>query len=189
MPQLNSHFEHSDGAFYIVIGSASVLAMIVFVFGIRVLKRVRRVALTARHPLRSSLPMQIPPTPTPLSQPEPGTKHAMWRGGWWGPSWSDANQRTAWWRKMMHHKQAAVSRGRPSSMATCDEYGQPMWINEKADLARARDAVVHERHEKEKEFARMKTMKREWKESAKRGEPWESRPHEWDWHGREGWAK
>lgn len=116
--QLATHLETTEYAFLGIAGGASVLGILVFIYGSRILRKVRRVALSGRAPqsLRVlAIPMRHQPT---LGPSRPYLK------------------KPSIWARMFKPKSKDFS-----AIETSDPR-DPIWINEKADRARARDAFM-----------------------------------------------
>jgi magnesium transporter len=134
--QLSTQLEQVDYAFAAVAGTASMLGILVFIWGARILRKVRRVALSGRAPpsLRIlAIPMRHGSgTGVPII---PSNRKAFNRIPRVTPS-----KATGLWARLF-----AFGRGRGSrrfeSIETSDPH-DPIWINEKADQARARDAFM-----------------------------------------------
>lgn len=112
-----------------VTGAASFLALLVFLYGARILRKVRRVALSGRAPpsLRMlAIPMRQG-THTNWSLPRRTDLRTQILVGR-RPTLMDRIFRRKAWRKA-------------NSIQTSDPC-DPVWINEKADQARARDAFM-----------------------------------------------
>ena len=124
LTQLNTQIESHPYAFYFVTGSASLLAFFIFLGGMRVMRKVRRVALSdssipsydrliaarALHEARTTLG----------DQPSTGMM----------PKLNMTN--AALWSRLFRRR---VLQARDKLRGT-----EPVWINKRADLARARDA-------------------------------------------------
>jgi magnesium transporter len=142
--QLTSHFESSTYGFYAASGSAALLATLVFVYGIRVLRRVRRVALTGKTPRRGLVLFGRAPTMEPTPPWEAQLEdHFRCNDPITGAPWAQPEalkaqgalrRKLAIWDWILRRKGHVP--GSP---------GDPVWINRAADMARARDAMQGER--------------------------------------------
>ena len=158
--QLTSHLEASPAAFYIVSGSVTALAMLVFAYGLRVLRRVRRVGLSrSTGPSRTALAIgentQLDSTIARriVQDDNPPLKWSIW---------------SAIFKRQAKRDAAATSPVADPLKAKAIGSSTPLWINEKADLARARDAVHHAEMQKAKEAATGRRLREaaRWKQAS-----------------------
>lgn len=127
--QLVTQLEQTDYAFVAVAGTASALGILVFIWGARILRKVRRVALSGRAPpsLRIlAVPMRHGGMPIPTSNRK-------------APRVARASPRRpgAWARLFGFRRDTR----RFEAIDTSDPH-DPIWINKQADQARARDAFM-----------------------------------------------
>jgi magnesium transporter len=156
---LTTELEQSPYAFYAVTGSAAFLAAVVFVFGLRIMRRVRRVALTGPVPRRRFLIFRRQPPPAEISWNDfplymPGTDHLTG-----GPRVNSSavttvnvlKKKLAIWDWLFRRRNAVPS-ARVKWMRTQkvkSGAAEPVWINQQADQARARDAMRGQQMEAE----------------------------------------
>jgi magnesium transporter len=199
--QLTSHFEESTYGFYAASGSAALLATLVFVYGIRVLRRVRRVALTGKTPRRGLVLFGRAPTMEPTPPWETQLEdHFRCNDPISGAPWAQPaaikaqgalRRKLAIWDWILRRKGHVPGNS-----------GDPVWINRAADMARARDAMHGQRLEQAEHGDqdrrgwedRMKAVE---KIRAGRMKAWEKgewepgwEPGSWKWgRGKPKWAK
>ena len=122
--------EQTDYAFLAVSGGATFLAFLVFAYGARILRKVRRVALSGR----------ATPSIRLLAVPMPQASSTRWK-----PS---ARRLVARPSKITVHRPSLFDRifrrraVRNLEAIQTSDPRDPIWINEKADQARARDAFM-----------------------------------------------
>jgi hypothetical protein len=116
--QLATHLETTEYAFLGIAGGASVLGILVFIYGSRILRKVRRVALSGRAP-QSLRVLAIPMRHQPA----------------FGPSRPLLKKQSIWSRIFK-------PKSKDFSAIETSDPRDPIWINEKADRARARDAFM-----------------------------------------------
>ena len=183
--------EHSPFAFLSVTGTASFLALLVCIYGLRVLRRVRRVALSGKGPpslgrlmssqIWDSSIVQLSQGPDPLSlrgrsKEDAGDILAM----------ASEKRKTAFWDRIFRRKARRVPKG-----------VEPVWINQAADAARARDALraqqVEQRMAQLQEMRKpglkdVKALERAWQEEADCwGSNWD--PGSLRWKAKTKWAR
>lgn len=128
--QLSTHLEETEYAFLAVSGGATFLAFLVFLWGARILRKVRRVALSGRA--APSLRLLA----IPMRRPSPTS---------WTPSTRRLLSRPAGLQIVQPSIFDRIFRRRATrnleAIQTSDPR-DPVWINEKADQARARDAFM-----------------------------------------------
>jgi len=145
--QLSTQLETSPYAFWVAAGGATFLTCLIFMAGMRILRRVRRVALSD-HGARSLRQVmaermwnkragQTAAAVTRIDTPRPRSSKSMFLRIF--------RRQTP--RPLDHHQQPwglsglTTSSGSGSLERLDDE---PVWINKEADDARARDAARHQ---------------------------------------------
>lgn len=133
--------ENTPYAFLAVSGSASILAFLVFLYGAKVLRRVRRVALHDRS--SPSIRVVTMPTRVPTESR-------------WGPT-ADPRTRSKIWQHLYARRFDSMSKAsstpwykRVMKGSSAQFPAAPMYINEKADQARVRDAWLSRWQEQKK---------------------------------------
>ncbi|ORY24946.1 hypothetical protein BCR39DRAFT_545311 [Naematelia encephala] len=172
---LATDLETHPQAFWVVSGGATFIAFIVFLYGVRILRRVRRVALSGNRPPSLSRLMRsriwdssvaqiaaISDPSVPLSIPRSHLFHADF--------WNSKNRRN-WWDKIFRRPGAGYD-------------VEPVWINKQADQARARDAFRFQQMSEREQKAAERRLKHEQKGFEDFQRAWKD-----DWSGSWKWEK
>ncbi len=184
--------EHHPYAFFLVTGTASVLALVVCIYGMRVLRRVRRVALSGNEKpslnrlmaSRMSEPFaSLQYNRDSLSLQDKLVREAVEIQTVLG------RRRAAFWDWIFRQK---VRRVAPRG-------AEPVWINKQADAARARDALRSQEYEAEDRAKETReTLKLGWKDPRVLEKAWKEETDCWGpswesgalkWRSKAKWAR
>ncbi len=195
-PQLATDLEHHPHAFLIVSGIASVLAYVIFLYGIRVLRRVRRVALSGNsgkgsNSLRRLMSTQIwDSSISSLSQgADPIYLHDKpARESTEILAAASSRRKAAFWDRLFRRNARRGVKG-----------AEPVWINKQADAARARDALRFQENEADERTRQLRDMQRSgWKDMREMETAWKDGSDSWGpnwesgalrWRAKAKWAR
>ncbi|CAD6578699.1 MAG: magnesium ion transporter [Tremellales sp. Tagirdzhanova-0007] len=135
---LATDLEQHPHAFLIVSGAASVLAIVIVAYGLKVFRRVRRVALSGNDtPSIGRLMSSQLRDPSAASHSSDADPLILRDKPFLESAGTPASRRkTAFWDRMFRRKARRASIG-----------AEPVWINKQADSARARDAQQSYEHD------------------------------------------
>lgn len=119
---MSTQLEETEYAFIGIAGGASIFGILVFIYGSRILRKVRRVALSGRAPSSLRI-LAIPMRQSPTSPTYPRVTQIK------------RVARPSIWSRIFKRNEDFAS------IETSDPR-DPIWINQKADQARARDAFM-----------------------------------------------
>ena len=136
--KLATDLEQHPHAFLIVSGAASVLAIVIVAYGLKVFRRVRRVALSGNDtPSIGRLMSSQLRDPSAASHSSDADPLILRDKPFLESAGTPASRRkTAFWDRMFRRKARRASIG-----------AEPVWINKQADSARARDAQQSYEHD------------------------------------------
>jgi len=137
-------------AFWVVSSGAAVVTFLIFAIGMKIMRRVRRVALSGRDstPLRSIMTPEAWDTTMASLARGPHTRHT-----------APVRSRTPLGILRM------ILRRRPWPERGRGRRDEPVWINKNADMARSRDAWSTQEMS-EKKATDTRAVEKAWKESA-----------------------
>ena len=142
---MTSNLETTPFAFYVATGSAATLALLIWIYGYRVLRRVRRVALSDRSSTRKHIIWEDTQHRFPSIDPLTGQTRTA--SPWTVIKPPIEIQKPSIWSRLNPFSRArqqtvVLPQGRVMLAVKRGKGEEPVWINKQADVARARDAWV-----------------------------------------------